>query len=290
MRNPFQLIRRIKNIMSNGTNYDSDYEGYAGYFLINDQVKTPEGYEGQVVGVEGRKVDVYIPERTMLEIYDESVLNLLNEDQSFSLDNTSQSSFGNINKDWTKKAYKTTKSHYCGHWMDKFKLNEECSVYLSARGTVRKDKGNNIPTYGCYMDSTWQPQHSIWLTPNAPNDHEVELFDQYYQNSTGAMYIKWPDMGVVPLKEYSQVIVWCMSRIMEKNSKLEIGCVGAHGRTGTVVAGLLVYNGMDGRDAIKEVRTKYCDRAIENKIQENLIVEYSKELRNLELKETETNG
>jgi hypothetical protein len=277
----WKALRSIKNMVFR--NDESEYEG--GYFLIGDDVRTPEGYEGQVVGVKGKNVDVYIPEKTILELYDESVLNLLNEDQAFSLDSTSQSSFGNISKDWTKKAYKTTQSHYCGHWMDEFKLNEECSVYLSASGTVQKDRGTDIPTYGCYMDSGWQPNCSIWLTPNAPNDNEVELFDQYYQNSTGAMYIKWPDMGAIPIKEYSQVIVWCMSRIMEKDSRLEIGCYGAHGRTGTVIAGLLVYNGMDGHDAIKEVRTKYCGRAIESKAQEDLIVEYSKQLKGIE-----TNG
>ena len=270
-------LRRIKNMVFN--NNDDPYYDIS-YFLKDDEVRTPEGYEGTVISVRGKQVDVYLPERAMLELYHESELTLLSGDgftysgiqDELDKDNK-QSSFGNVHKDWTKKAYK---SHYCGHWMDEFKLNEDSSVYLSARGTIQKDRKTNAPDYGCYMDSQWQPQNSIWLTPNAPIDTDL-----FTQNVVPAMYIRWPDMGIIPVKDYSEVIVWCMTRVMEIDAKLEIGCYGGHGRTGTVLAGLLVYNGIDGHDAIKEVRTRYCDRAIESKSQEDLIVEYSKQLKEI---------
>ena len=242
-----------------------------GYFLVGDTVRTPEGYEAEVIGVKGKSVDVYISEKTSLGTYNESKLDLLT-----AIPNPSselQASFQG--KDWTKAAYT---SHYCGHWMDEFKLNDpdESTVYLSARGTSSKDKNKEIPTYGCYMDQGWQSTNSIWLTPNAPDDNDNNLFDI---EDIPSMYVKWTDMGALPLKEYSQVIVWCMSRIMEEGAKLEIGCYGAHGRTGTLLAGLLVYNGMDGHEAIKEVQKTYCGRAIESQSQEDLIIEYAKALR-----------
>jgi hypothetical protein len=268
-------LRRIKNMVFNN-NDEIDYE--PSYFLKDDEVKTPEGYEGTVISVRGKQVDVYLHERTMLELYHESELTLLSGvGFTYSGLQDEQSSFGNVHKDWTKKAYKP---HHCTHWMDEFKLNEDSSVYLSAVGTTQNDRNAFTPDYGCYMDNQWQPKNSIWLTPNAPIDTDLFATCEI-QSVIPSMYIKWPDMGVIPIKDYSEVIVWCMTRVMEIDAKLEIGCYGGHGRTGTVLAGLLVYNGMDGHDAIKEVRTRYCDRAIESKSQEDLIVEYSKQLKEI---------
>ena len=53
-----------------------------------------------------------------------------------------------------------------------------------------------------------------------------------------------------------------------------MGCFGAHGRTGTLLASILVYEGYTATDAINKVRKDYCDRAIENKKQEDLIQLY----------------
>ena len=261
MWNPF---RRLKNMQ------DEDYTNHhTPYFLIGDEVKTPEGYEAEVIGTQGNSVDVYIAEKTLLETYREDQLRL-----STAIEVQGQSAFHG--KDWTTKAYQPKAR--CNHWMDEFKLNNNSSVYLSGIGTPSNKRKADIPEYGCYMDYGWMRSCSIWLSPNAPN-YEESLFDQYYSDTTGSMYIKWPDMSVIPMRDYSQVIVWCMSRIMEEGARLEVGCYGGHGRTGTVLAGLLVYNGMDGQEAIKKVRSDYCSRAIETKSQEDLIVKYSTELK-----------
>ena len=88
-------------------------------------------------------------------------------------------------------------------------------------------------------------------------------------------------MGVISVYDFSVSIVWCITRMME-GEKLEIGCYGSHGRTGTLLAGILVYLGATAKDAIKEVRTRHCNRAIETKGQEDLIARYEESLREQE--------
>lgn len=258
--------------------YDDGTEEYFNFFLKGDEVTTPEGWKGRVIGTKGSKVDVYLTGETRLETYQEKDLELTNELQ---IGVTSDK------KDWTKSMYSGISKKWCNHWMDKFDIGGGYSretvggghsVYLSARSTPSKDRQGDKPDYGCYMDRGWMNSCSLWLTPNAPTDDEIELFDV---PDIPSMYIDWPDMGRIPLRLYSQVIVWCVSRIQE-SKKLEIACYGGHGRTGTVLAGLLVYYGLDGHEAIKRVRGDYCKSAIESKTQEDLIVEYSKQLRELD--------
>jgi hypothetical protein len=50
--------------------------------------------------------------------------------------------------------------------------------------------------------------------------------------------------------------------------RVEIGCIGGHGRTGTMLACMLVLNGMKPAAAIKFVHKKYCTEAIESDLQE----------------------
>ncbi len=54
-------------------------------------------------------------------------------------------------------------------------------------------------------------------------------------------------------------------------------CVGSHGRTGTALAALLVASGVDPDQAIVDVRTKHCKRAIETPGQEAYIRNLGKE-------------
>ena len=61
-------------------------------------------------------------------------------------------------------------------------------------------------------------------------------------------------------------------------SPIEIGCVGAHGRTGTFMALVLVESGYTADEAIKIVRKDYCKHAIETVKQEEMIKEYERNL------------
>jgi protein-tyrosine phosphatase len=66
--------------------------------------------------------------------------------------------------------------------------------------------------------------------------------------------------------EFKQLIEWLAGRI-ESGDKAHIGCIGGHGRTGTVLAALVAVMQPDIADAIKYVRDNYCKKAVEANVQ-----------------------
>ena len=49
--------------------------------------------------------------------------------------------------------------------------------------------------------------------------------------------------------------------------RVEIGCIGGHGRTGTALACLAVLTGLPAGEAVGWVRRTYCDGAVETEEQ-----------------------
>ena len=67
-------------------------------------------------------------------------------------------------------------------------------------------------------------------------------------------------------------------RSLRKGRSVEIGCIGAHGRTGTLLAAMLVREeGLSAKQAIAETRLRYCSHAIESQQQEHLIYKFAGE-------------
>lgn len=89
------------------------------------------------------------------------------------------------------------------------------------------------------------------------------------------VYVDWPDMNVINLDLYSKLVDYIVSE-MQHGKQVEIGCVGGHGRTGTLLAGLLVkVEHLTGDEAIKKVKVNYCGKAIETGSQKKLICDYA---------------
>ena len=63
---------------------------------------------------------------------------------------------------------------------------------------------------------------------------------------------------------------WLLGQAAE-GRRVEIGCAGGHGRTGTTLAGLLVLQGQSARSAIRRIRRTYCAEAIESREQEAFV-------------------
>jgi hypothetical protein len=102
------------------------------------------------------------------------------------------------------------------------------------------------PDFGLYLDLRWQPP---W-----PHAH-----------------LDWPDFGlpqdaVSALDGLGQVL----ARARE-GQRVEIGCWGAHGRTGTALATLAVLTGLPREEAVPWVRETYCDKAVETPEQEAFV-------------------
>ena len=57
-----------------------------------------------------------------------------------------------------------------------------------------------------------------------------------------------------------------------KGERVELGCWGAHGRTGTALACLAVLAGTPASEAVAWVRESYCQKAVETPMQEDFVL------------------
>jgi hypothetical protein len=104
----------------------------------------------------------------------------------------------------------------------------------------------NPPDYGVYFDERWAPD---WA-------HE---------------HVPWPDFGVPSdAGQLLTVLAAALDRALA-GERVEIGCIGGHGRTGTALACLAVLAGLPAREAAGWVREHYCTAAIETAEQEEFV-------------------
>jgi hypothetical protein len=102
------------------------------------------------------------------------------------------------------------------------------------------------PDFGLYLDPRWRP----------PWRH---------------MHLDWPDFGV---PDAPDPVVAALAGLLERarnHERVEIGCLGAHGRTGTALAVAAILCGIPPQDAVDWVRTTYCDRAVETEAQQAFV-------------------
>jgi len=86
------------------------------------------------------------------------------------------------------------------------------------------------------------------------------------------IYFPIPDMGVPKdVENFKQLVKWVKSRL-EFNLKIHVGCIGGHGRTGTLLAALVSLYGE--KDAITYVRNHYCPKAVESKVQVQFLTQH----------------
>lgn len=144
-------------------------------------------------------------------------------------------SYGGSDWGWSKDR------HYNGDGMILPKTGMK--VYASSSDDTRKP-GEFVPDWGLYLDSCWRPK--AWR----------------YE------YLYWPDMGT-PYDDNVAIeaILEAYERMLDGQT-VEIGCIGGHGRTGTVLAAMAVIEGDTPEQAMNRVWTTYCKHAIESKVQE----------------------
>lgn len=102
------------------------------------------------------------------------------------------------------------------------------------------------PDFGLYLDQGWQPP---W-----PCEH-----------------LDWPDFGV---PEDPSAVVAALRSLLERarsGGRVEVGCLGGHGRTGTALACLAVLCGRPAPQAVDWVRANYCPAAVETEEQEAFV-------------------
>lgn len=120
-------------------------------------------------------------------------------------------------------------------------------VYPSSLNNVRNPEDATktyfVPDFGLYADTSWKP---IWRNE----------------------FIAWPDYGVPTDLQMAVTQISDVIERIRKGQKVEVGCIGGHGRTGTILAVMNVLIGAKPDEAIEHVKTKYCHHAIESEVQE----------------------
>lgn len=135
----------------------------------------------------------------------------------------------------------------CRHKHHEVKLYDGTSIYCSSVNQTLDDMDEQVtPDFGLYADHSWRP---------------------HWRNE----FIDWPDMRIPSDRETSLQQIWEGYCRAADGQFVEIGCIGGHGRTGVILAGMYLA-AADGQvtaqEAIDFVRKEYCDSAIETAKQE----------------------
>lgn len=129
------------------------------------------------------------------------------------------------------------------HYGDKYvTMKGNVTIYVSSMWNNRKPD-EFTPDFGLYFDWGWKP---------------------YWRNE----HVDWPDFNIPYNQEIALEQIKDALNRAKSGVKVEVGCIGAHGRTGTALAVMNVLLGADHKEAVEHVRQNHCGHAIENKKQE----------------------
>lgn len=134
-------------------------------------------------------------------------------------------------------------AYSCNHLNSKVEfLDGKITVYASS--CYKRDlEDETPPDFGLYMDGMWTPMGPAYL-------------------------LGWQDFGLPYNWTLAAQLILDIYNKATLGKWVEVGCIGGHGRTGTVLACMAVLAGQSAKDAVKYVRTSYCKKAIETKEQE----------------------
>lgn len=142
-------------------------------------------------------------------------------------------------------------SDSCNHWRSEVRIGSDAllsSALLSRPGGDPPAAQPQIDV-GYYLDARW---HDI----AAPWPHTV---------------IDWPDFGVIAPAQLNELADAVLAAIRQ-GQLVEIGCLGGHGRTGTLLAVVLARTeALGATEALAAVRERYCPAAVETQEQAYLI-------------------
>ncbi len=205
----------------------------------------------------------------------------------------------------------TTTGSACSHVQDKFQVgayqmlitaghdvwDSELDRMEMTASTRVKAKKLETPDFGVYLASDWRAK--MKLSRPRPVWPLIEMFGALPEASKIAdaaaeskrlaeeaanapdqyrwphMLVVWPDQGVIDLTAAAVLVEWTLAQLNE-GKVIDVGCAGAHGRTGTFLAMLLIRaEKLTPEQAITEVRRRHCNRAIESETQVRAIFRFA---------------
>ena len=128
-------------------------------------------------------------------------------------------------------------------------------------------------------DGTRVTAHSIFERQQDDPRRDFGLYmDERWKPTWPAEVIDWADFGVPASPETAAKQIADTFARAKDGQRVEIGCVGGLGRTGTVLACMVVLAGVPPAEAVEWVRTNYNKAAIENAEQETWVHRFAHQL------------
>jgi hypothetical protein len=136
----------------------------------------------------------------------------------------------------------------CQHTEDRVIFPDGTQVLAS--GWLQRKTDELAPDFGLYLDPQWQP--------------------------TGpAVMLDWPDFGVPTDRSAADREIHAAFARARAGERVEVACIGGHGRTGTVLACMAILAGVPADAAVEWVRSTYCRRAVQEPSQQYWIDRFS---------------
>ena len=147
----------------------------------------------------------------------------------------------------------------CSHHQTPVKVGRHtvyCSGYYSWTWQERATKEQ--PDLGVYLDTIWMGTSAEilgWGDFDLPKpDYDTILIDWQDYATTNMDNLKWAISIII--------------KYLQRGKRVELGCFGGHGRTGTLLACLIAkVENISAYTAILAVYNRYCAKAIESRAQ-----------------------
>jgi len=157
----------------------------------------------------------------------------------------------------------------CPHWRQPVRVGR-FTVTCSAAPFGRKDLKAPHPDFGVYLASRWKESVGGAILTNGSALKKARELSVY-----PAIYVDWADMAAPEPQLLTRLVEICLAK-MRAGKRVDIGCMQAHGRTGTLLACLVArVEHLGGYTAIDAVRERYCRYACETQAQEHAVVQYA---------------
>lgn len=156
----------------------------------------------------------------------------------------------------------------CRHWRTEVKIGRFTAL---ASGLMDRPRPDGLPgpepwpDAGVYLDRGWLSH--LGGMASAGVDSPIEPWWPF-------IVVDWPDQGAINA-DYYAALVDRVVEMLEAGQRVEIACQGGHGRTGTLLAGVLAkIESLPAQEAIDSLRKRYCKQAVESHKQVAQIYEY----------------
>lgn len=253
-------------------NVADEWGGWEGYGMNKDDI-----IEGEVVvSVCDHNIDLGEPKFGVCEECDKEAKNTktMAANSIWRVIDEKNYKYDAEKKEWVRSVVTTTPSKswtpskpLCKHYMQEFALENGLIVHASAdRDAPANWKRNiaDVPDLGVYLYSGWV-RDELYATPGLEVPWGIAA-------SWPMAWLDWPDFSIPDDPDDALIAAQWILDNLAAGKRVETGCMGGHGRTGTMLALLLVLQGVKPGTAIERVRTTYCDEAIEGNKQIDLIV------------------